>query len=276
MSTGFSHRFAGELEYLVIPQFEAAGGVKHCFSTRLGGVSAGGCGSLNLGFNRGESRETVMENYRRVCAALGVPVESLVLSAQTHTDHIRRVGAQDAGAGILRPGFCDVDGLSTCDAGVTLVTFYADCVPLFFYDPVRRACALVHSGWRGTVQRIGEKAVEHMRAQYGSDPGDILAAVGPSAGPCCYEVSDDVALQLMRAGGSLDCLRLNERTGRLHADLWRVNERILLAAGILPQHLTVCRECTVCDGRLYYSHRRQGADRGSLAAFMTLTGGSEK
>ncbi len=269
MPNGFIHRRAGEMEYLTIPQFDAAG-VKHCFSTRLGGVSEGGCRSLNLGLNRGESRETVLKNYEILCGALGLSTQSLVLSAQTHTDNIRRVGRADVGAGIYREGFCDVDGLSTDEPGVTLVTFYADCTPLFFYDPVKRVCALAHSGWRGTVQRIGAKMAEHMQAQYGCRREDILAAVGPAAGPCCYEVSDEVALQLMRAGGNLDCLRYNAGTGRLHADLWRTNERILLEAGIAPEHITICGECTVCDDRLYYSHRRQGAARGSLAALIAL------
>ena len=270
MPNGFTHRRAGDIEYLTIPQVEAAGGVKHCFSTRRGGVSTGGCESLNLGFNRGESEQTVLENYGRLCGALGMSVQSLVLSAQTHTDNIRSVGRADAGAGIYRAGFQDVDGLSTAEPGVTLVTFYADCTPLFFYDPVRRVCALAHAGWRGTVQRIGAKMTAHMQAQYGCQSEDILAAVGPAAGPCCYEVSDDVALRLMRAGGGLDCLQFNARTGRLHADLWRTNERILLGAGILPEHITVCGECTVCGERLYYSHRRQGAARGSLAAMIAL------
>lgn len=163
MPNGFHPPRAGEMEYLTIPQFDAAG-VKHCFSTRLGGVSEGGCRSLNLGLNRGESRETVLKNYEILCGALGLSTQSLVLSAQTHTDNIRRVGRADVGAGIYREGFCDVDGLSTDEPGVTLVTFYADCTPLFFYDPVKRVCALpIRAGavrcsvsaqrWRSTCRR---------------------------------------------------------------------------------------------------------------------------
>ncbi len=270
MYSGFKKNFVNGVEFLTIPSFEKTNSVKHLFSTRLGGVSEGPLSSMNLGFNRGDKRVNVEENYHRICNILGVQYNSLVLSAQTHTANVISVNRAQRGIGISRPSFNDVDGLITDSPDVTLVTFYADCTPLFFLDPVKKVVALAHSGWKGTVQKIGKVTVEKMVKEYGCKTENILAAIGPCAGPCCYEVSDDVAMQLMRAGNNGDCLRYNSVTGKLHADLWRTNYRIMLNAGIKDENITVAGECTVCNADKYYSHRRQGPERGSLAAFISL------
>lgn len=264
---GFCHQQQGQLEYLTIPSFTQAG-FRHAFSTRHGGVSQDGLASLNLGFSRGDARENVLENYRRLTQAIGVSMDSLVLAAQTHTDHIRKVTRADGGEGIIKKTFADIDGLMTDEAGVTLVTFHADCTPVFLADPVRRAIALVHAGWRGTVQNIAGKAVAAMVKEYGCRPQDILAAIGPSAGPCCYEVSTDVGQAINEAaeGGALVYHGDNPKP---FADLWTANRKMLLRAGILEEHITVAGECTCHDER-YFSHRRQGAARGSLAAFLSI------
>ncbi len=270
MHIGFEKKYCNGVWYRAVPAFTKTNAVKHMFTTRAGGVSEGALSSMNLGFNRGDERANVEENYKRICNVLGVSYNSLVLSAQTHTDNVISVTREDRGKGIVRPSFCDVDGLITDSPDVTLVTFYADCTPLFFLDPKKRVVALAHSGWKGTVKRIGEVTVKKMVREFGCKREDILAAVGPCAGPCCYEVSDDVALQIMRAGDNGDCIRYNSHTKKLHADLWRANYRILLNAGIPDDNITVANECTVCNPLDYYSHRRQGEQRGSLAAFIAL------
>lgn len=267
MPKGFTHNRIKELEYLTVPQLTQAGFV-HAFSTRKGGVSQGVLGSLNLGFSRGDERETVLENYRILTGAIGVSLDSLVLTAQTHTDHIRKVGRVDRGEGITKKTFADVDAIMTDEPGVTLVTFHADCTPVFLADPVRRAVCLIHAGWRGTVQRIAGKAVEAMEREYGCRPEDLLAAIGPSAGPCCYEVSHEVGRAIDEAGGG-GCLQYKEGNPKPFADLWTANRKILSAAGIRPEHITVAEECT-CHEELYYSHRRQGPERGSMAAFLSI------
>lgn len=267
MPRGFTHEHRGVLEYLTVPQLTQAGFV-HAFSTRYGGVSQGALGSLNLGFSRGDERANVLENYRILTDAVGVSVDSLVLAAQTHTDRIRKVGASDRGEGITRKSFADVDALMTDEPGVTLVTFHADCTPVFLADPVRRAVCLIHAGWRGTVQKIAAKAVAAMEKEYGSRPQELLAAIGPSAGPCCYEVSEEVGLAIEAAGGG-GCLRYQEGNPKPFADLWTANRHILLAAGVPDAHITVAGECTCHDER-YFSHRRQGSVRGSLAAFLSI------
>jgi YfiH family protein len=267
MPQGFTHNRVGELEYLTVPQLTQSGFI-HAFSTRKGGVSQGALGSLNLGFSRGDARENVLENYRILTEAIGVSVESLVLTAQTHTDHIRKVGRADRGEGITKKTFADVDAIMTNEPGVTLVTFHADCTPVFLADPKRRAVCLIHSGWRGTVQKIAAKAVDAMAQAYGSRPADLLAAIGPSAGPCCYEVSAEVGQAIDEAGGG-GCLQYKEGNEKPFADLWTANRNILMAAGVPAAQITVAGECT-CHEQLYYSHRRQGAERGSLAAFLSI------
>ena len=166
--------------FLTFPILEEAG-VRHGFSTRLGGVSLGELASMNLSFSRGDDPEKVMENHRRFAAAVEYSIENLVFSDQVHETEIRRVHSSDRGKGILRESdLKGVDGLITNDPDVVLITFFADCVPLFFYDAGHGAVGAVHSGWRGTVGRIGEKAVLAMKKEFGTEPDDLLAVIGPS------------------------------------------------------------------------------------------------
>ncbi len=188
------------LPLLYFPLLEREEWLAHCFTTRQGGVSQGIFSSMNLSFTRGDQREAVMENFRRTAAALGADLGKFVLSDQTHTTHVRKVTWEDAGNGLTRAkSFFDTDGLITDVPGLVLSTFYADCVPLYFADPVHRAIGLSHSGWRGTVGRMGKATVEAMGREYGTDPGDLLCAIGPSICRDCYEVSQDVAEEFMRA-----------------------------------------------------------------------------
>ena len=174
-------RNAGTVPFLAYPMLDAPGVAVHGFSTRLGGVSREHLSSMNLGFGRGDAEEHVYENFRRIGESIGVSSEDMVLSQQTHTTNVQVVKEADRGRGITKPlGWTDVDGLVTDVPGLVLVTFYADCVPLFFLDPVKHAVGLSHSGWRGTVGKIGKVTVETMVREYGSRPEDILAAVGPS------------------------------------------------------------------------------------------------
>lgn len=182
------------LPLLYFPLLLAHTGVKNCFTTREGGCSTGMFRSLNLSFTRGDDPQAVTENYRRVAEAMGGTLSDIVCSDQTHTTNVRRVDRSCGGYGVTkeRP-YTDVDGLVTDEPGLILATFYADCVPLYFVDPIHHAIGLSHSGWRGTVGRMGQHTIEVMRREFHSDPGEILAAVGPSICQDCYEVSEDVA-----------------------------------------------------------------------------------
>ena len=185
---------AGEVEYLTFPLLEQTGIVRHLFTTRLGGVSQGVCSSMNLSYARGDEKEAVDENFRRIAGVLGCSPEDIVCSDQTHTVNLRVVTRQDGGKGIVRSrDYHDIDGLLTDEPGIVLATFYADCVPLYFVDVRHKAIGLAHSGWRGTVGRIGKKTLEAMHTEYQTDPQDVVCAIGPSICQGCYEVSGDVA-----------------------------------------------------------------------------------
>ena len=172
--------------------FSAAGGVVHGFATRLGGVSTGPYAQLNLGITRPDERQAVRENYHRFCAAIGADVNNLVMTHQVHGDTIREASRADVLDDLLDPMGYEADGLITNPPGLCLTIYYADCIPVLLYDPVKKAIAAVHSGWRGTSLGIAPKAAAKMTALYGSDPADILAAIGPGIGPCCFETHDDV------------------------------------------------------------------------------------
>lgn len=263
----------GAVPYLEYPMFGKTGLVKHAFSTRLGGVSTGYYASLNLSFDRGDRAENVMENFRRIGNAIGVKCEDMVLSKQTHTTNIRIVTDEDRGKGITRErDYTDIDGLVTDVPGICLVTSYADCVPLYFLDPVRKVIALSHSGWRGTVGKIGKKTVEVMHSHFGCNPEDILAAIGPSVCAECYEVSTDVAEKFRQAfSEKYHSLILSEKTdGKYQLDLWKANEIIFREAGIAPEHIAVTNVCTHCNSRILYSHRADKDKRGNLCAFLAL------
>lgn len=269
----------GETPYLKYPMFEKTGIVKHGFSTRLGGVSRGCYASLNLSFDRGDREEDVRENFRRIGEAIGVRCEDMVLSKQTHTTNVRVVTEADRGKGIVRErDYTDVDGLVTDVPGICLVTSYADCVPLYFVDPVNKVIGLSHSGWRGTVGKIGKKTVEVMKNTFGSDPRDILAAVGPSVCMDCYEVSRDVIDKVKEAFAEhlWEQLFYRKPDGKYQLDLWKANELIFREAGISEEHIAVTNVCTHCNSDILYSHRAAGNKRGNLCAFLALkqmTGG---
>lgn len=259
--------------YIQFKNLSATGIVKHGFSTRKGGVSTGIFSSMNLNFKRGDDPDAVMENYRRMAAALNMRVEDMVLSDQTHTTNVRVITEEDRGKGILKPqDYSDVDGMITNIPGIVLVTSYADCVPLYFVDPVRKAIGLSHSGWKGTVGHIGQKTVWKMHEVYGSEPKDIVAAIGPSICQSCYEVSDDVA-EAFRANFTADeaaDILLDKGNGKYQLDLWKANWYVLTDAGILPEHLSVTDLCTACHPDLLWSHRKTNGQRGGLSAFLSL------
>lgn len=271
---GMRRKRSGELEYLTFPLLEDCGLVDHLFSTRHGGVSKGVYASMNLSYTRGDEKAAVDENYRRIAAVFGKTAEDFVCSDQTHTTNIRVVTAQDKGKGAVRPkDYREVDGLITNETGVILSTFYADCVPLFFVDTRHGAIGLSHSGWRGTVNRMGMKTIQKMGEVYGTKPEDLLAAIGPSICRSCYEIGEDVAVQVGDAfgsGGFLSQILFEKENGKYELDLWKANERILLEAGIPAEKIQVTDLCTCCNPDYLYSHRVSGEKRGNLGAFLSL------
>lgn len=253
------------------PQFTAAH-IPHAFTTRLGGVSQGIYASLNLGRGRGDDPQNVRENYRRVCAALGVDMDRLVFSNQVHGDVVRAVTAADAGKGLDRPVDYEADGLMTDVPGLVLAAFTADCIPVLLCDPVGRAVAAVHAGWRGTALGIVARAVEGMVRQYGCREEHILAAIGPGISQCCFETDEDVPNAMTAALGAAALPFIQDRgEGKFTVDLKGINALWLRRSGVLEEHIDISPDCTLCRPEKYWSHRYTKGERGSQAALISLT-----
>lgn len=246
--------------------------INHAFSTRLGGVSEGEFTSMNMAFNRGDNPESVTENYKRICKSAGFDFDSLTASAQDHNTFVRAVTSENKGVGIYKPrDLHSVDALITNEKGVTLVTYYADCTPLFFVDIKQKAIGLAHAGWRGTVGRIGEKVVKKMTELYDTNPADIVAAIGPAISVCCYEV-DKPCADNFYALSDLDSSRFvfPKENGKYMIDLLETNRQILVAAGVKNENITVSDVCTNCNSELLWSHRATKGKRGTMSAFMCI------
>ena len=254
-----------QLEYLTADALE---GSIHCFSTRFGGVSEGHLASLNLGAHRGDRPENVWENYRILGRAVGFAPEQTVLTKQEHTDTVLRVGKADCGTGLLREQTTVCDGLITNEPGTALCCFGADCTPILLYDPVRRAAGAVHSGWRGTAMGIAAKAVAAMGREFGCDPADLRAAIGPCIGLCCFEVGPEVAEAMRTALGADAEPFLVPHGEKYHADLKGLNRLWLEQAGL--RTIDTCPDCTKCQPQRFWSHRTVGNARGSQAGIIMI------
>ena len=261
-----------EMEYLTFPGLTKTGCVRHLFTTRTGGTSSGIFESLNLSFTRGDDRDCVLQNYERVAEVLGITRDRIVCSDQTHTTNIRIVTKEDAGKGIDRQrDYADIDGLVTNEKGLALATFYADCVPLYFVDPVHRAIGMSHSGWKGTVGKMGAATITAMKREFGTEAKDLVCAIGPSICQDCYEVSEDVADAFKEAfPGHADEILLDKKNGKYQLDLWGANEIVLTEAGVLKEKIAVTNICTCCNPDLLFSHRASHGKRGNLGAFIYL------
>lgn len=245
--------------------------IKHCFTSRLGGVSQGECTSLNMGFNRNDLKENVLENYRIVCEAMEIDTSNLVLSRQVHDNKIYKVSAADKGKGIIKENdLLGYDGLMTNEKGVALVTFYADCVPLFFYDPQNKAIALSHSGWRSTKKQIAAETVMSMKREYGTEPGSLVCAIGPSIRQCCFEVGEEVVKEFEEEMPWSHQFCIKGQNGKWHIDLQGIIKKTLLNQGILEHNISDANLCTKCNKDIFFSHRGDKGKTGSMTAIMQL------
>jgi hypothetical protein len=242
----------------------------HCMSTRCGGVSQGAFSTLNLGFNRGDVKENVIHNFQRLCSSVGISTDSLVLTNQVHNDIVRPIDDKDRGKGFSKESdIVGVDGLVTATPGITMVTFHADCVPIFLYEPEAGAAALVHSGWRGTLKGISAEAVKSMKATSGVDASRIIVVIGPSIRKCCFEVGDDVYKLFAE---KYDMRLLAERNSRRRwlIDLQGIIRIQLISDGVLEKNIHDSEICTMCRKDLFFSYRGDCKKTGSMAAFMQI------
>ena len=253
------------------PVFDGQDWLLHGFSTRLGGVSDGIYRSMNLSFHNGDRRENVLENYRRMGRAIGFCPEQTAALTQIHSARVYRVGKTECGFGVGGERSREGDAMATDEPGVVLMAMCADCVPILLADPVNKAVAAVHSGWRGTTAKIAAVTVEKMKEWFGSDPGDILAAVGASICRDCYEVGEEVILEVEKAFGAEMAAKGMYIPGRIpgkyQLDLWETNRQVLLMAGLKPEKICLPGVCTCCNPELLFSHRATKGKRGTMAAF---------
>lgn len=264
----FELKNSGDVFYYTISSFEETGLVRHCFSTRRGGVSKGCYASMNLRFNCDDSRENVFENHKIMSEVIGSDFSRIVASKQVHEDNICYVTEEDCGNGLVKPNrFTSADALITDRRGVLLVTYFADCVPLFFLDRKNGVIALAHSGWRGTVKRIGQKTIQRMKSDFGSEPSDILAAIGPSVREECFEVGDDVARIFIEEFGTDVAVKHGER---FHIDMQAAIRKQFAEEGIPAENTDDCGICTCCNSEILFSHRKTNGKRGNMGAFLEL------
>ncbi len=257
-----------KVTWLTFEKLEKETWLQHLFSTRLGGISEGYLGEMNLSFTQepGEDGEkNVRRNFEILADAAGFSMDDVVMSDQTHTTNVVHVTDKDKGRGWSRDkDWKDVDGFVTNTPGVILSTFYADCVPLYFADPIHKAIGLSHSGWRGTAGRIGQVTVEKMYQLFGTDPGNLICVIGPSICCDCYEVSEEVARVFPNSCSS------KKENGKYQLDLWRANRLILEESGVPGANIMTPEICTSCNKDFLYSHRATRGKRGNLGAFIGI------
>ncbi|MDI6710593.1 MAG: peptidoglycan editing factor PgeF [Thermoanaerobacterales bacterium] len=251
--------------------FAGLEGIIAGFTTRHGGCSEGPYATLNLGLHVGDEPRRVLANRATLGETLGYDPEKAVCAAQVHGTRVAVVGKKEAGNGAMAvddalPG---IDGLVTTAPGLPLLAFFADCVPLFLYDPVRRAAALIHAGWRGTAGHIAETAVKVMKEECGCRPEDLWAVIGPSIGPCCYRVGNETAARF--GEGPLPYL-VPADGGTWRLDLWEANRRHLLAAGLAEGRIAVAGLCTACHHETLFSYRAGRGTTGRMAGLVMLEG----
>lgn len=264
----------GATPFFFDPTLLAHPGLLHAVSTRHGGVSTGSYRSLNLSYQVGDEEDKVLHNYHRLSRVLDFDLSSLVTCQQIHHNAIALIDESH----LNRNGFLpdravpDTDGLATSVPGITLLTRYADCVPLLFYNHSRHTVAIAHAGWKGTFAQIGPLMTECMAREFKCDPRHTLAVIGPSIGPCCYRISNSIAERAVKAAPRAEqCIMTSSDTG-LTLDLWKLNRIQLIASGIQEQNIFSAQICTSCTIEDFYSYRREDTVTGRFAALIGLKG----
>ncbi len=273
---GFILTDYGKIKLYEIPSFKNSGLVSHGFSTRLGGAGNEPYDTLNLAFHVGDSPEVVIYNRKILCQAIGAKIDDIVAAQQVHGHDIAVVDSRHAGRGAFsgETALLETDGLITGEPGLLLATFYADCIPIFILDPVKRVIAVIHAGWKGTAARIGSQAVEKMAKTFGTDPAHCLAGIGPAIGPCCYEVDEPVIRIWKKEFSWWQDVLLDNKTDRAKLDLWASNQKIMIEAGIKADNVEVAHICSCCNQQMLFSYRGCQGVTGRMGAFLMLKSNS--
>lgn len=244
------------------------------FTTRKGGVSGAPYDTLNMALHVNDELPAVIENRIRVCNTIGMPFEAWTCAEQVHGHHVHMVTAAERGRGREQreDAIPSADAMITQEADICLASFYADCVPLLFVDPVKRVMGLAHAGWQGTAQQIAVHTVEKMKETYGCEPAHILAAIGPSISSCCYEVDKRVitpmeALLINLPDEARSALTYLDEDHAM-VNLREINRHLLVKAGIMASNIECTTWCTGCHQDMFYSHRMEGGHTGRMASWI--------
>ncbi len=244
----------------------------HFITSRTGGISDGSFASLNLGFHVGDDNFRVLQNRRILSDAIGIDLPKFTFAGQCHSTNVAIVDENGRGRGALErdTALVNTDGMITNVKNICLSIQVADCVPVLLYDPVQQVIASLHAGWRGTIRKIAGEAISKMVQNYGSKAEDIYAGLGPSNGPCCYEVGEDVYREARIALGSVkDVIIPTQKPGKYIFDQWEANIRQLKDAGVKEEHIELAGLCSQCHADTFYSSRAgQGVTGRYVAGIM--------
>lgn len=255
------------VEYAVFDRFINTGLVSMGFSTKSGGVSTGKYSSMNLSYNSNDDKENIRKNFNIYLDAIGANPESVIMSEkQIHESLVHVVEKKPNGTEFIK----GVDGFITNLKNVTLVTTHADCVPLYFLDPVKKVVGLSHSGWRGTLLGIGKETVLKMIEVYDSNPSDILVGIGASIGKCCFETDSDVPDLFKEKWDFAEKYIFQKENVKYFVDIKGINKEILKSVGIDENNIEISNICTMCSSDIFFSHRKMKLERGTMAAAIML------
>lgn len=243
------------------------------FTIRTGGASGQPYDSFNLGLHVGDEPEQVVANRRQLAAALHMPFDAWTCADQVHGSQVCQVMAGGAGKESLQDVIAATDGLYTTEPNILLTSFYADCVPLYFLAPDTGAIGLAHAGWKGTVQRIAEEMVQAITERTKTRPEQLLVALGPSIGGCCYEVDERIMEQVRTSVKEWEsAVTPAQKDGNYMLDLRKLNRLVLLEAGIEESHILMTDWCTSCRTDLFFSHRKEAKEKGSTGRMASYIG----
>lgn len=259
------------IKFITQPDWQQAG-VDLGFSTRMGGVSPGAYDSLNLGLHVGDRDELVRENRRRFLAGFDANLEDTVCCQQVHGSRVSHIDKTDRGRGActLDTAIADCDALITNQPGIYLLSFYADCVPVYFYDPLNRAIGIAHCGWQGTMAGIVLETLEAMRKEYQTVAEQAEIFIGPGIGACCFYIQKDLVRHVHAELGHLHDIISEDAEGLVTWDLQETNRQLLVAGGVREDNISVCKICTSCHPEWFYSHRREHGNTGRMGALLGL------
>ena len=245
--------------------------IRHCFSTKIGGVSTGSAASMNLAFKRDARRENVYKNFEILCDTVGFDYEGIILIQQEHTSNVKSVTKENRGNILINPDrLGEIDGIVTNDESVVLSTLHADCVPIYYFDPIKNVIGVCHAGWRGTVNNIAEITIKKMIDAYGCQAKDILVGIGPSIGCCCFEVDQPVKEEFeSKLPFSEEYIKKSE-SQKYYIDMWSINKQILINTGVFPHNIEIGSVCTKCNHDIFHSHRHTGFNRGCMVAMFQI------